>query len=69
QLSQTQELETSFLKNKFMDSNANIDGDADLSQVQGPPIAGTHRIRLSFVDAPNQQRTVGSASIVVLYKH
>ncbi len=54
---------------QWRDAKQDIDGDMDLNSVQGTPVAGTTKLRLSFTNALSFGRTVGAVSIVVLYKH
>jgi hypothetical protein len=58
------------LRGLFRDKmRTDVDGDIDLTNVQGTSVAGTTRIKFLLNRLPQSGKTVGSVRIAVLYKH
>lgn len=53
----------------FGEMKTAVDGDIDLTNVQGTPVAGTTKINFLLNGLPQSGKTVGSVRIAVLYKH
>jgi hypothetical protein len=58
------------LGRRFRDVRQDLDGDMDMSFVQGTPIAGTTKLKLLVGNnSLGVNKTIGSVRIAVLYKH